>query len=43
MNALETLSDAELRAILMTCDGRGKDVKAQALEILLERARQTRP
>lgn len=30
-------SDAELRAILLTTDGRGKEAKAKALEILLNR------
>jgi len=32
---LSELTDAELREILLTCDGRGKDVKAQALDALL--------
>lgn len=32
---LSELTDAELREILLTCDGRGKEVKERALEVLL--------
>lgn len=34
---LTQLSETELRAILLTCDGRGKEVKEQALEELIRR------
>lgn len=36
---LGQLADSELRALLLTCDGRGHALKAQALETLLSRAR----
>jgi hypothetical protein len=34
---LNTLSDEELRTILLTIDGRGREVKREALDILLAR------
>lgn len=33
------LSEADLRQLLLTCDGRGKAAKEEALEELLRRAR----
>ncbi len=38
MTDLSTLSIDELRALLLTCDGRGKEAKTEALERLLEDA-----
>lgn len=35
MKPLQELSIQELQNILLTCDGFGKDIKKQALEILL--------
>jgi hypothetical protein len=37
MTELTTMSDADLRAILLTCDGRGKVVKEAALGELFAR------
>lgn len=36
MNDLKELSEHELREILITCDGKGKEVKIVALERLLD-------
>jgi hypothetical protein len=36
---LEKLSKEELRNILLTCDGKGKAIKDEALDELLQRAR----
>lgn len=35
---IDQLSDTELREILLTCDGRGNDVKTLALGRLLDQA-----
>lgn len=37
MNDLSKLTDDELASILLTCDGRGKEVKQIALRLLLRR------
>lgn len=37
MNDLNKLTNEELRTILLTCDGRGKEVKQEALDILIQR------
>lgn len=37
---LQSLSDSQLRTVLLTVDGQGKAVKIAVLEELLERARQ---
>ncbi len=39
MTSLATSSVEDLRSILLTCDGRGKEAKEDALEELLRRAR----
>lgn len=38
-SSLNTLSDADLRTILITCDGKGKETKEIALAELIKRAK----